>query len=86
MPALVLHLLPEPVPIEVRVEDGHPAAVRVDGRWARVHACIGPERVSGAWWDDPYRREYYRVRSAGGWHWIFHDGQDGAWKWHGWWD
>lgn len=86
-PALVLHRFPEPVPIAVRAREGRPATVRVDGRWRRVESCLGPERISGEWWGDPYRREYYRVLAGGGWLWIFRDARVGrAWWWHGWWD
>jgi protein ImuB len=83
---LVLHLFPHPVPLAVRTAEGRPVAIRVDGRWARVDACAGPERLSGEWWGDPYRRTYYRVSAGGGLYWIFRDARDGAWKWHGWWD
>ncbi|MBI4513788.1 MAG: hypothetical protein HY702_06720 [Gemmatimonadetes bacterium] len=95
-PSLVLHLLPVPAPIDVRVQDGAPIAIRLDGRWMRVRACVGPERLSGEWWSDPYHREYFRVLvgggsggGSGGLYWIFREGgapRDAPWKLHGWWD
>ncbi len=86
-PSLVLRLWPRPRPLEVRIEDGCPGAVTVDGAWRRVRAFGGPERLSGDWWEDPYQREYYRVSTEkGDLLWVFYDPHPGAWFWHGWWD
>ena len=86
----VLRLLPEPRPVDVRWEGGRPvAAWDGEGRHEIVTA-EGPERLSGEWWEDPYRREYYRACTADGeLLWLFREYRsDGAWHWwlHGWWD
>lgn len=86
----VLRLLPEPRPVDVRWEGGRPvAAWDGEGRHEIVTA-EGPERLSGDWWEDPYRREYYRVGTAAGeLLWLFREYRsDGEWRWwlHGWWD
>jgi len=39
----------------------------------------GPERLVGAWWEEGYSRDYYRVQLEDvGTLWIFRDGKDGA--------
>jgi protein ImuB len=87
IPALVLRLWPRPRPLDVRIESGRPGAVAVDGGWRPVHALQGPERLSGDWWEDGYRREYYRIGTEpGDLLWIFYDPRRRAWFWHGWWD
>ena len=86
-PALVLRLWPRPQPVGVRIEDGRPGAVTVDGGWRAVRALQGPERLSGDWWEDHYRREYYRLSTeAGDLLWVFYDPRRRGWFWHGWWD
>jgi protein ImuB len=86
----VLRLLPEPRPVEVRWEGGRPAAVWDDAGRHDIVAAEGPERLSGDWWRDPYRREYYRVCTAGReLLWLFREYRhDGTLRWwlHGWWD
>ena len=86
-PALVLRLWPRPRPLEVRIEDGRPGAVLLDGGWRAVLTLQGPERLSGDWWENSYAREYYRVGTAGGdLLWVFYDPRRRGWFWHGWWD
>ena len=86
-PSLVLRLWPRPLPLEVRIEDGHPGAVTVEGAWRDVRTFRGPERLSGDWWEEPYQREYYRVSTeSGDLLWVFYDPRPGEWYWHGWWD
>jgi len=85
----VLRLLPEPRVVEVASEAGRPVEVREGGRRHEVAAAEGPERLSGEWWRDPFRREYWRVcTDAGELLWIFREvrreGDD--WRLHGWWD
>jgi protein ImuB len=73
--------------VEVRIENGRPGAVAVDGGWRAVRSLQGPERLSGEWWEDSYRREYYRVSTgAGDLLWVFYDPRRRGWFWHGWWD
>lgn len=53
--------------------------VNVAGRRRRVESVWGPERLVGAWWEEGYARDYYRVQLEGvGTLWVFRDGQDGA--------
>lgn len=83
----VLRLWSPPRPLEVRIEDGRPGAVAPEGRWRRVRSVAGPERLSGEWWEDPYRREYYRLTvGSGEVLWVFYEPGDRRWFWHGWWD
>jgi len=85
--ALVLRLWSRPKPLNVRIEAGQPGAVAVDGGWRAVRSLQGPERLSGDWWEDHYRREYYRVNTeAGDLLWVFYDPRRRGWFWHGWWD
>jgi protein ImuB len=86
-PALVLRLWSQPRPLNVRIEAGRPGAVAVDGGWRAIRTLQGPERLSGDWWEDHYRREYYRVGTAAGeLLWVFYDPRRRGWFWHGWWD
>ncbi|MFQ5529493.1 MAG: hypothetical protein ACE5FP_04020 [Gemmatimonadota bacterium] len=87
----VLHLLPEPLPLRVRMEEGRPAELWDDvghvGHQELV-AAEGPERLSGDWWKDPYHREYFRVCTRdGSLLWLFREYRpSGAFRWwlHGW--
>ncbi len=90
----VLRLLPDPVMVRVRTEDGCPVELLGVGGRLRVVAAEGPERLSGDWWKDSYHREYFRVCTADGeLLWVFreyrHGGGgagEGEWWLHGWWD
>ena len=86
----VLRLFPRPVPVEVRAEGGRPAVVWDESGRREVTAAEGPERLSGDWWETPYRREYYRVcTSEGELLWLFRARDRGGkdrWWLHGWWD
>lgn len=86
----VLRLLPEPRRVDVRADGGRPTLLRDDGGVHDLAAAEGPERLSGDWWRDPYRREYYRVcTEAGELLWLYREaGEDGEPRWwlHGWWD
>ncbi len=86
-PALVLRLWPRPRRLDVHIERGELGALVVDGGWRAVEQLKGPERLSGEWWEDHYRREYYRVSTiAGDLLWVFYDPRRRGWFWHGWWD
>ncbi len=86
----VLHLLPDPLPLRVRMTEGRPAEIWGDAGHHELVAVEGPERLSGDWWKDPYHREYFRVcTEAGGLLWLFREYRpSGAFRWwlHGWWD
>lgn len=85
-----LRLLPEPVEVEVRMEGGSLTGMWDPNGRHEVVVAEGPERLSGDWWRDPYRREYYRVCTAEGeLLWVFREfRRDGRLRWwlHGWWD
>ncbi len=85
-----LHLLPEPEPVRVRTEAGRPRELWDGGGRREVAAVEGPERLSGDWWKDPWRREYFRLCTTDGeLLWAFREvRRDGALRWwlHGWWD
>ncbi len=86
----VLRLLPEPEPVRVRSEADRPIELWDDRGRHEVVAAEGPERLSGDWWKDPYRREYFRVCTSGGeLLWLFREyRRSGELRWwlHGWWD
>lgn len=86
----VLRLLPHPRPVDVETAEGAPVIVREGGAGQEVAIAEGPERLSGDWWRDGYRREYYRILTEGGeLLWIFREGSAGGharWWLHGWWD
>jgi protein ImuB len=80
-------LLPEPRPLRVQLDAADDVAgLEVEGRWVRVDASVGPERLSGEWWTlDPFERDYHRVALADGRvGWIFLDRETGDWWLHGW--
>ncbi|MEJ2337135.1 MAG: hypothetical protein P8Y26_16090, partial [Gemmatimonadales bacterium] len=85
-----LRLLPEPAPVRVQVEGGKPIELRDERDCHELVAAEGPERLSGDWWKDPYRREYFRVcTSTGELFWLFREyRRNGELRWwlHGWWD
>lgn len=85
-----LRLLPEPDRVRVRVEQGRPARLWDERGDHELVAAEGPERLSGDWWKDPYRREYFRVcTSSGELLWLFreyHRSGELRWWLHGWWD
>jgi protein ImuB len=83
-------LLPEPLPLRVKTDAGRLVEVTDAGRTKVVTAAEGPERLSGDWWKDPYRREYFRVCTGEGeLLWLYREvRRNGELRWwlHGWWD
>lgn len=86
----VLRLLPEPVPVQVKTGAGRLLEVNGAGSAREIAAAEGPERLSGDWWKDPYRREYFRVCTVEGeLLWLYREvRRSGELRWwlHGWWD
>jgi protein ImuB len=86
----VLRLLPDPMPVRVKTVDGRPVELRDAVKTRDIAAAEGPERLSGDWWKDPYRREYFRVCTVDGeLLWLYREVRrtgDKRWWLHGWWD
>jgi protein ImuB len=80
-------LLPAPLPAVAEGEGGRVTALRVDGRAHRVLSMSPPERLAGEWWDEPFDRDYRRVRLADlGDCWVFRDRGSGRLWLHGFFD
>ena len=60
-----LRLLETPEQVDVD-RDPDPRRVFWRGRAIPVLNAIGPERLSGDWWNDGYSRDYWRCESGGG--------------------
>jgi nucleotidyltransferase/DNA polymerase involved in DNA repair len=61
-----------------------PAVVTWRGKRISVTRAIGPERLSGDWWDNGYRRDYWRCESGMGEVVVFLDRSDDAWRVQAW--
>jgi protein ImuB len=61
-----------------------PSVVSWRGKRITVTRAIGPERLSGDWWDDGYRRDYWRCESSMGEVVVFLDRSDDAWRVQAW--
>jgi protein ImuB len=81
-----IRLLESPESVFVICEEGVPRAVTWRGRRLTVERAIGPERLSGDWWDDGYRRDYWRCESAFGDFVLYLDRMDDQWWVQGWFD
>lgn len=90
-----LRLLAAPEPLVVDTDtSGRPRTVLSAGAQARglgalgrVVSAEGPERHSGDWWDEAYRREYWRVETERGpVALLFRETGSGAWHLEGWFD
>jgi protein ImuB len=92
-------MLPDPVPVRVRSEGGHPVELEEPEGKQDLVLSEGPERFSGDWWKAPYHREYFRACTAGGEIlWLFREyrrgggdgggdgGDNDTWWLHGYWD
>lgn len=77
-------LLSPPAPVAVRRRHGRPAAIRWEGRRWVVTRAIGPEHLAGAWWDQPYDREYWHCDTPRGALLIYHVRGTGRWWVEGW--
>jgi protein ImuB len=84
-----LHLLPEPVEVDVWDSKGRPRELRDRAGRHSLIVAEGPERLSGDWWKDPYRREYYRAcTEEGELLWLYREwkGKKAKWWLHGFYD
>jgi protein ImuB len=87
-----LHLLPQPVEIGVTVnpynaEFGQPMQFveRAGGQVHRLPHVVGPERISGQWWDGHNKtRDYFDVEDESGQRfWLFRVNETLRWYLHG---
>ena len=54
-----------------------------------IGRAVGPERLSGDWWRDSFRRDYWRCATAGGGidgELLMYQDPQGAWHLQGWYD
>lgn len=59
-------LLESPEEVEIERDTGVPSAVWWRGERLDIVRAEGPERLSGEWWQDHYRRDYWRCESERG--------------------
>jgi protein ImuB len=78
--------LDPPEPVEVVCEDETPRLVTWRGQHIAITRALGPERLSGDWWDDGYRRDYWRCESTTGELTLYRDRSDDAWRLQSWGD
>jgi hypothetical protein len=86
-----MKLLDPPEAIQVFGNNDLPDAISVttmpDFTHLSVQSWIGPEVLSGHWWSEPYRRDYYWAISANQLVlWLFKDQETERWFLHGWLD
>jgi protein ImuB len=81
-----IRLLESPESVFVVCDDGVPCAMTWRGRRLTIERAIGPERLSGDWWDNGYRRDYWRCESAFGDFVLYLDRLDDQWWVQGWFD
>jgi hypothetical protein len=88
-PLAVLRLLEAPEPVEVECAGGAPSVVWWRGRRMPVSRATGPERLSGDWWRDAYRRDYWRCEAGESEFVVYVDrgyADAASWYLHGWYD
>jgi len=75
-----------PETVEVQCDGDMPREVTWRGHRITVTRAVGPERLSGDWWDDGYRRDYWHCDSLAGEMTLFLDRADDQWRMQGWGD
>ncbi|MGH7711193.1 MAG: hypothetical protein ACREOG_07910, partial [Gemmatimonadaceae bacterium] len=71
-------------PAQVECEQERPRSLRWRSRVWRIHHAVGPERLAGDWWRDPYARDYWRCEEDGGATLVVYRRSDGEWFVQGW--
>lgn len=83
---LTLRLLETPDAIDVEWSAGLPCAIWWRGARLAIGRAEGPERLSGDWWKDDYRRDYWRCEGETGVGELLIFAEDAQWYVHGWYD
>ena len=83
-PPVARRAIDPPEPVDVVCDGDVPSALTWRGQYITITRALGPERLSGDWWDDGYRRDYWRCESESGSFVVFQDAD--AWFVHGWYD
>ena len=78
--------LDPPEAVDVLCDGDTPRLVTWRGRRIDVIRAVGPERLSGDWWDDGYRRDYWRCESGAGELVLFFDRASDDWAIQSWGD
>jgi protein ImuB len=86
-----MKLLDPPSPLACRGEDFLPSEIfsreLSHSCWFRISHWIGPEILSGHWWENPYSREYFwAISDEQGAIWVFFERTTSRWLIHGWLD
>ena len=81
-----IRLLESPESVFVVCDDDVPCAMTWRGRRLTIERAVGPERLSGDWWDNGYRRDYWRCECAFGDFVLYLDRLDDQWWVQGWFD
>lgn len=71
-------------PAQVECDQERPRSLRWRSRVWRIHHAVGPERLAGDWWRDPYARDYWRCEESGGATLVVYRRSDGEWFVQGW--
>jgi protein ImuB len=79
-----LRLLETPEEVTVEFADARPCGVWWRGERITLTSAAGPERLSGDWWSEPFRRDYWRGASARGELLVY--AENGKWFVQGWYD
>jgi protein ImuB len=78
--------LDPPETIDVLCDGETPRVVTWRGHRIPITRALGPERLSGDWWDDGYRRDYWRCESVAGDLTLYWDRSDESWRLQSWGD
>jgi hypothetical protein len=76
--------LDPPETIDVVCDGETPCVVTWRGQRIPITRALGPERLSGDWWDDGYRRDYWRCESVAGDLTVYWDRSDDSWRLQSW--
>ncbi len=76
----VLRILNPPVEVAAQGEAGRLRSFAWRGGRHRVRTMVGPERLAGEWWKEPFVRDYFQVLTEDrGLFWLYFDCQRRGW-------